>query len=241
MIPRVHYELVECKTLLHRIDVGYLPFRWDINPYRGCVHSCVYCFARYSHEYLGLNAGADFEQHVRVKINAAQVLRRELARPRWQRELAANRGRAPFRLAALFSDNPQSKASELASEYDLPLVLRDIGAFYRARGKPRRDLALRAEFDAATVRALSPFEARGAAYGGYMSIVTEPLLEAWPGRIVNVHPADLTIRDGTKRRYVGDHAVRDAIRAGESAIRSTTHVVRREVRSRRTTITGRCP
>jgi DNA repair photolyase len=72
---------------LHRIDVGYLPFRWDINPYRGCAHSCVYCYARYSHEYLGLNAGADFEQHIRVKTNAAEVLRRELAQPGWRREL----------------------------------------------------------------------------------------------------------------------------------------------------------
>ncbi|MBU0490798.1 MAG: radical SAM protein [Chloroflexi bacterium] len=82
-----HYEPVTCRSLLHRIDVSYLPFRWDINPYRGCAHSCVYCFARYSHEYLGLDAGVDFEQHIRVKTNAAEVLRGELTRPRWRREM----------------------------------------------------------------------------------------------------------------------------------------------------------
>jgi DNA repair photolyase len=87
MTGTVHYEQIECKTLLHRIDSSYLPFRWDINPYRGCVHSCVYCYAHYSHEYLGLNAGTDFEQHIRFKLNAAQVLRRELAHPRWRREM----------------------------------------------------------------------------------------------------------------------------------------------------------
>jgi DNA repair photolyase len=60
--------------------------RWSLNPYRGCQHACVYCFARGNHEFLGYDTGRDFEQRVVVKTNLAPVLRRELARPGWKRE-----------------------------------------------------------------------------------------------------------------------------------------------------------
>jgi phosphoribosylglycinamide formyltransferase-1 len=67
------------------------------------------------------------------------------------------------------------------------------------------------------------------ALAGYMSITTQPLLEAYDGRIVNVHPADLSVMEGGDRKYVGIHVVRDAILAGENELRSSTHVVREEV------------
>src|ERR1700733_3433964 len=57
-------------------DVG---FEVSINPYRGCSHACVYCFARPTHSYLGFDAGRDFEREIVVKVNAPEVLRRELA------------------------------------------------------------------------------------------------------------------------------------------------------------------
>jgi DNA repair photolyase len=60
-----------------------MPFRWTINAYRGCSHACVYCFARPTHEFLGLNAGEDFERRIVVKINAVERVRAELAAPRW--------------------------------------------------------------------------------------------------------------------------------------------------------------
>src|SRR5690606_33568038 len=66
-----------------------LPFRWTINPMRGCSHACRYCFARGSHEYLGLDAGRDFDSEIVVKTNVAAVLRRELGRRSWQREAVA--------------------------------------------------------------------------------------------------------------------------------------------------------
>jgi len=56
-----------------------MPFRWTINPYRGCSHACVYCFARNTHTYLDLDAGLDFDSKIVVKVNAAECLRRELA------------------------------------------------------------------------------------------------------------------------------------------------------------------
>jgi len=64
-------------------------FRWSVNPYRGCVHGCHYCFARRYHTYLDLGAGEDFSGVILVKVNAVEVLRAELARPGWQRGMVA--------------------------------------------------------------------------------------------------------------------------------------------------------
>ncbi len=66
-----------------------MPFRWTVNPYRGCSHACVYCFARNTYTYLDLDAGRDFDTQVVVKVNAPDLLRRELARPSWLGEHVA--------------------------------------------------------------------------------------------------------------------------------------------------------
>jgi DNA repair photolyase len=83
------YE-VRAKTILNRVpEASQVPFRWTVNVYRGCTHSCVYCFARPTHEFLGWNAGRDFEREIVVKVNAPERLRVELAKPSWQGEHVA--------------------------------------------------------------------------------------------------------------------------------------------------------
>jgi DNA repair photolyase len=62
-----------------------LPFGWTINPYRGCGHRCVFCFARNTHTYLDFDAGRDFDTQIVVKVNIVEVLQKELARPSWER------------------------------------------------------------------------------------------------------------------------------------------------------------
>ena len=69
------------KTILSRNASPDIPFNVSINPYRGCEHGCIYCFARPSHSYLGLSPGLDFESRLFAKVNAADLLRRELAKP----------------------------------------------------------------------------------------------------------------------------------------------------------------
>jgi DNA repair photolyase len=81
------FHEVRARTIINRVPpASRMAFRWTINPYRGCSHACAYCFARYSHTYLGLDAGADFNTQVVVKVNAAELAARELAAPRWRGE-----------------------------------------------------------------------------------------------------------------------------------------------------------
>lgn len=140
-----------------------------------------------------------------------------------QERLARERGRSPFEVAVIFSDNAKSRALAIAAAHDIPAVMRDIGAFYARRGRPRSDLSIRAEFDSMTVEALKPHGARFAAYAGYMSVASPVLVRAFFG--VNVHPADLSVETGGKRKWVGGHAVRDAVAAGEKTIASSTHII----------------
>jgi DNA repair photolyase len=82
---RVSEELA--KSLVSENDSPDVPFRYSANAYRGCAHACSYCYARPTHEYLGLGAGTDFETEIVVKTNAAEVLAEELGRPSWKREV----------------------------------------------------------------------------------------------------------------------------------------------------------
>src|SRR6185369_3833518 len=73
----------------HSPDVG---FETSVNPYRGCEHGCIYCFARPTHEYLGFSSGLDFESKIMVKHDAPKLLREELSSPKWKPQVIAMSG-----------------------------------------------------------------------------------------------------------------------------------------------------
>jgi DNA repair photolyase len=78
---------VHARSVINRVpEASRMPFRWTINPYRGCSHACRYCYARRSHTYLDLDAGHDFDTKIVVKVNAPERVRAELAAPRWRGE-----------------------------------------------------------------------------------------------------------------------------------------------------------
>jgi DNA repair photolyase len=88
------------KTILARNDSPDVPFDRSINPYRGCEHGCIYCFARPSHAYLGLSPGLDFESRIFVKESAPELLRAELSRPSYQcRTIALGANTDPYQPA----------------------------------------------------------------------------------------------------------------------------------------------
>jgi len=79
--PKTRVTEEQAKSILTRNSSPDIPFSVSLNPYRGCEHGCIYCFARPSHSYLGLSPGVDFESRIFAKINAPELLRRELAKP----------------------------------------------------------------------------------------------------------------------------------------------------------------
>ncbi|AVH94637.1 MULTISPECIES: Rv2578c family radical SAM protein [Streptomyces] len=81
----VTFHEVRARSILNRVPgASRMPFEWTVNPYRGCTHACVYCFARRSHAYLDLDTGLGFDSQIVVKVNAPELLARQLASARWQ-------------------------------------------------------------------------------------------------------------------------------------------------------------
>jgi DNA repair photolyase len=135
----INFHEVRAKSALNHVPGGRYGFDWTINPFRGCTHACKFCFARRTHKYLDLDAGSDFEREIIVKVNVPELLRAELARPSWGRELVAlgtntdpyqwveSRYRLmPEILAAL--EEARTPVSVLTKS---PLVMRDVEIYER--------------------------------------------------------------------------------------------------------------
>lgn len=90
--PRTQYFRDASRSFINYNDSPDIGFEASINPYRGCEHGCIYCYARPTHEYLGFSAGLDFESRIMVKEDGPELLRRELASPRWQPQVIAMSG-----------------------------------------------------------------------------------------------------------------------------------------------------
>jgi DNA repair photolyase len=83
-LPRTQFFKDHSQTVITRNDSPDVGFQASLNPYRGCEHGCIYCYARPTHEYLGFSAGLDFESKIMVKEDAPELLRQELSSPKWQ-------------------------------------------------------------------------------------------------------------------------------------------------------------
>ena len=96
----IEFIEVEAKSIINKVPGTYLPFNWTINPYRGCSHACSYCFARVTHTYMDMGAGRDFETKIVVKVNAPELLRKQLRRKSWAGEtIAMGTGTDPYQRA----------------------------------------------------------------------------------------------------------------------------------------------
>ena len=82
----------QSRSIISRNDSPDIPFKASLNPYRGCEHGCAYCYARPTHEYLGYSAGLDFESQIFAKMQAPELLRRELSKKSWEPQVLAMSG-----------------------------------------------------------------------------------------------------------------------------------------------------
>src|ERR687887_513715 len=82
----IEFIEAEAKSIINHVPGSYLPFNWTINPYRGCSHACSYCFARNTHTFLDFDYGEDFNSQIVVKVNAEELLRKELSARTWHGE-----------------------------------------------------------------------------------------------------------------------------------------------------------
>src|ERR671920_300453 len=90
--PEIIYLRDVSRSIIARNDSPDIGFDASINPYRGCTHGCIYCYARPTHEYLGFSAGLDFESKVLVKEDAPDLLRKQLSSPRWEPKVLSMSG-----------------------------------------------------------------------------------------------------------------------------------------------------
>ena len=146
----------------------------------------------------------------------------------FEKNCELEKGSCPFKMVVIFSDCFGSNANKIGRDFDVPVITRDIKSFYRQRSKKLSDMDVRAEFDSEIVKSLSQYNVDVAAFGGYMGIASEVLIDAFLG--VNVHPADLSLlNDEGGRKYTGNHPVMDQILSGEKYLRSSTHIVEEQV------------
>ena len=130
----VEYFTLPVRSLLNRCTGVRMPFTWTINPYRGCEFACKYCYARYTHEFMEMRDGVDFEQKIFVKQHAADLLRQELRHVKPGEEIALGTATDPYQPAerrfevtrAILEEFARHRGLELGIVTKSNLVLRDI-------------------------------------------------------------------------------------------------------------------
>jgi DNA repair photolyase len=130
----VEYFTLPVRSLLNRCTGVRMPFTWTINPYRGCEFACKYCYARYTHEFMELRDGVDFEQKIFVKQHAAELLRQELHHVKPGEEIAIGTATDPYQPAerrfevtrAILEEFARHRGFEIGIVTKSNLILRDI-------------------------------------------------------------------------------------------------------------------
>ncbi len=135
-----------------------------------------------------------------------------------------------YEIVGALITSPNSQAIPVLEQWGIPWRHHDIHDFYRSHGTRVSDLTLRPDFDWKSLELIAEFQPSLLALYGYIYVLSRVALEAYPWRIINIHDSDLTIMNGDGRpKYRGLHSTREAIRMGESSVRSTVHLVTEEL------------
>jgi DNA repair photolyase len=135
----VEYFTLPVRSLLNRCTGSRMPFTWTINPYRGCEFACKYCYARYTHEFMELRNGVEFERKIYVKQHAADLLRSELRKVKPGEDIALGTATDPYQPAerryeitrAILEEIARHRGLELGIVTKSNLILRDIDVLKR--------------------------------------------------------------------------------------------------------------
>ncbi len=120
----VEYLSIQVRSVLNRCSSPRMPFTWTINPYRGCEFGCRYCYARYTHEFMGMNQWQDFEEKIYVKRDAARILARELSPERLSgQSIALGTATDPYQPAERRYKVTRSLLTVMAAASDLRLSI----------------------------------------------------------------------------------------------------------------------
>src|ERR1700757_5302832 len=117
----VEYFTLPTRALLNRCTSPRVPFAWTINPYRGCEFACKYCYARYTHEFMEMRDGVDFERKIYVKQQTAWLLRQELRKVKRGEEIAIGTATDPYQPAENSYEVTRGILEELALHHGLQL------------------------------------------------------------------------------------------------------------------------
>jgi DNA repair photolyase len=156
------------RSILSKNDSPDVGFTWSVNPYRGCMHGCAYCYARPSHEYLGFGSGTDFERKIVVKPRAAELLREAFDRRSWKGELIVFSGNTDCYQPLEASYRLTRACLEICAEYrnpvhvitKAPLVERDIDLLSRLSRDASLGVTVSIPFwNEAHARAIEPYVA----------------------------------------------------------------------------------
>ncbi|MFL5320132.1 MAG: PA0069 family radical SAM protein [Myxococcaceae bacterium] len=169
-IPRMKLEVFEdhTKTILSSNDSPDVGFDWSVNPYRGCMHACAYCYARPSHEYLSMGAGTDFDSKITIKPRAAELLRDAFEKPSWKGELIVFSGVTDCYQPLEASYRLTRSCLEVCAEYrqpvhiitKAPLVERDLDVLQELNRVARVGVSVSIPFwDQDHARAIEPMVA----------------------------------------------------------------------------------
>lgn len=135
----VEYRTLASRSILNRCTAAHMPFAWTVNPYRGCEFACKYCYARYTHEFMEMRDGLEFERKIYVKQDTARLLRRELRQVKPEEDIAIGTATDPYQPAEKRFEVTRGIVEVLAEQRGLnigvvtksQLILRDLELWKR--------------------------------------------------------------------------------------------------------------
>ncbi len=220
----------DARSILSRNESPDVPMKWSLNPYRGCVHGCAYCYARPSHQYLGFGAGSDFERKIVAKRNAPELLRAAFDKRGWQGEAISFSGNTDCYQPLEASYRLTRRCLELCVEYRNPayvitksaLVRRDLDVLATLGRVASAGVCVSIPFaDDAMARAIEPYASAPSARFETVRAIAEAGLEV----TVNVAPVIPGLNDAQIGEILERAAEAGASGAGMQPVRLAAEVL----------------